>query len=45
MEANTLVTMGIISNEVYNTTPGKDYFSDFPDKLVANGTTYTVKKN
>lgn len=40
--ANTITKMGIISNEVYNTTPGKDYFSDNPDNLVANGTTYEV---
>ncbi len=26
----TITTMGIISNEVYNTTPGKNYFSSFP---------------
>ena len=41
--ANTITTMGIISSEVYNTTPGKDYFSDLPDNLVANGITYKVK--
>jgi len=40
--AQTITTMGIISNEVYNTTPSKDYFSDTPDNLIANGTTYKV---
>jgi hypothetical protein len=40
--AKTITTMGIISNEVYNTTPGKDYFSTYPDDMVVNGTTYKV---
>ena len=51
MEVNTLVTMGIISKEVYNNTAGKDYFTDLPNnpdgsrnyqKVEANGTTYKV---
>src|SRR3990167_1325392 len=42
MEANTLVTMGIISDKVYNETPNVDYFVKGAI-LVANGTTYTVK--
>ncbi|WP_457743248.1 hypothetical protein [Sulfurimonas sp.] len=40
--ANTITTMGIISNEVYNTTKGKDYFKNNPDDMVINGTTYKV---
>ena len=39
---DTITTMGTISNEVYNTTPGKDYFSDTPDNLIANNHTYKV---
>lgn len=41
VNANTLATMGIISNEVYNKTQGEDYFVKGAT-LEANGTTYTV---
>jgi hypothetical protein len=39
--ANTITTMGIISNEVYADN-GQKYFTDNPGTLVANGTTYEV---
>ena len=38
----TITTMGVIAEEVYNTTPGKDYFSDNPNDLIANGKVYEV---
>lgn len=41
--ANTITTMGIISNEVYDDGQVKKYFKDNPENLVANGTTYVVK--
>ena len=40
--ANTIRTMGIISNEVYNSTPGKDYFNDNPDDIIIKNKTYKV---
>ena len=40
--ANIITTMGLISNEVYNTTNGKDYFKDTPDDMIVNGKIYKV---
>ena len=37
-----ITTMGIISDEVYNTTKGKDYFKDNPDDMIVNNQTYKV---
>ncbi|MBN1839165.1 MAG: DUF2974 domain-containing protein [Campylobacterales bacterium] len=39
--ANTITTMGIVSNEVYADN-GQKYFTDNPGTLVANGTEYEV---
>ncbi len=40
--ANTITTMGIISNKVYDDGIIKEYFTDNPEPFVANGTTYEV---
>ncbi len=39
--ANTITTMGIISDRVYNQDKGKDYFK-IGANVEANGTTYKV---